>query len=323
MIYDIFYISDGPIDNEKWNTFRTRFPLARKLENITSYTSVKSKAFTKFFWVVWDDLEITDDFKFEYRVPEWDEKYIHVFKNGSHHNGVCLFSKDVHVSDREFKNRFFVNKKEMDIVASNYTTTEYDIIFISYQEPNADNLYNDLKMRFPRAKRVHGVKGIHQAHIEAAKLSETDMFWVVDGDAVIEPTFNFEFNDVSHGTQRLFAYIGFFLNILKDDKTLIVDELETGLHSKLSRFLITLFHNLKINKNHAQLIFSTHDTSLLDNDLFRRDQVWFMEKDTHNASKLYPLTDFSPRPTEALEKGYLQGRYGALPFFGEFKFNGQ
>lgn len=205
MIYDIFYISDGSIDNEKWNTFRSRFPLARKLENVTSYAAVKSKAFTKFFWVVWDDLEIADDFKFEYRIPEWDEQYIHVFKNGSHHNGICLFSKDANVSDREFKNRFFVNKKEMDIVASNYTTTEYDIIFISYQEPNADELYENLKERFPRAKRVHGVKGIHQAHIEAAKLSTTDMFWVVDGDAVIEPTFNFEFNDAEKFTVYIWS----------------------------------------------------------------------------------------------------------------------
>jgi hypothetical protein len=94
MIYDIFYISDSGIDNEKWNAFHSRFPLARKLENVTSYANVKSKAFTKFFWVVWDDLEIVDDFKFEYRIPEWDKQYIHVFKNGSHYNGICLFSKN-------------------------------------------------------------------------------------------------------------------------------------------------------------------------------------------------------------------------------------
>ena len=65
MIYDIFYISDGLINNEKWNTFKSRFPLARKLENVTSYADIRSKAFTKFFWVVWDDLEIVDDFKYE------------------------------------------------------------------------------------------------------------------------------------------------------------------------------------------------------------------------------------------------------------------
>jgi uncharacterized protein len=119
----------------------------------------------------------------------------------------------------------------------------------------------------------------------------------------------------------LFAYLGFFLSVLKSGKVLVIDELEASLHSTLCRFLINLFHNKKINRDGAQLIFSTHDTSLLDNDLFRRDQIWFMEKDKNNASKLYPLTDFKPRPTEALEKGYLQGRYGALPFFGELIFD--
>jgi len=68
----------------------------------------------------------------------------------------------------------------------------YDIIFISYNEKNADNNWKSLKKRFPRAKRVSGVKGIHQAHIAAAKKSFTKMFWVVDADAVIEPTFNFD-----------------------------------------------------------------------------------------------------------------------------------
>ena len=78
-----------------------------------------------------------------------------------------------------------------------------------------------------------------------------------------------------------------------------------------------MFHNKKINKKNAQLIFTTHDTSLLDQSIFRRDQVWFTEKDSDQATNLYPLTDFSPRKNEALEKGYLMGRYGAVPFFRE------
>ena len=86
------------------------------------------------------------------------------------------------------------------------------------------------------------------------------------------------------------------------------------------RFLINLIHNPEINKNNAQLVFTTHDTSVLDTDIFRRDQVWFVEKDSESATKLYPLTEFSPRKGEALERGYLNGRYGALPFIGEFKF---
>lgn len=128
----------------------------------------------------------------------------------------------------------------------------------------------------------------------------------------------FDLNDESHGTQRLFAYAGPLLDILRIGKVLVVDELDGSLHPKMVRFLVNLIQNTHLNQNNAQLIFTTHNTSLLDTDFFRRDQIWFMEKDNEQASQLYPLTDFSPRKGEALEKGYLVGRYGALPFFGEF-----
>jgi AAA15 family ATPase/GTPase len=84
------------------------------------------------------------------------------------------------------------------------------------------------------------------------------------------------------------------------------------------RRLVELFHSPSLNPKGAQLIFTTHDTSLLDPTLFRRDQIWFIEKDKEHASKLYPLSDFSPRKNEAFEKGYLIGRYGAIPFFDEW-----
>lgn len=128
----------------------------------------------------------------------------------------------------------------------------------------------------------------------------------------------FAFAEESHGTQKLFAYAGPILDVLRDGKILVVDELDSSLHQKMVRFLISLIQNADLNKSNAQMIFTTHNTSLLDNDLFRRDQIWFIEKDQEQASHLYPLTDFSPRKGEALEKGYLLGRYGALPFFGEF-----
>lgn len=128
-----------------------------------------------------------------------------------------------------------------------------------------------------------------------------------------------DFSDESEGTKRLFAYAGVILNVLHQGRILVVDELDNSLHPKMLRFLLSLFHNSELNKNNAQLVFSTHDTSLLDTDIFRRDQIWFVEKDQDQASKLYPLTDFSPRKDEALEKGYLMGRYGALPFFGDLK----
>lgn len=131
---------------------------------------------------------------------------------------------------------------------------------------------------------------------------------------------HFHISDESDGTQKLFAFAGPLLDVLAKGSTLVVDEMDTSLHPLMVRFLIGLFQNSKSNKHNAQLIFTTHDTSVLDTEIFRRDQVWFVEKDRDQSSKLYPLSDFSPRKGEALEKGYLQGRYGALPFIGELRF---
>jgi hypothetical protein len=399
MVYDIFYVSKNNIDEQDWKQFRLRFPSAQKIENVASFDDIKKKAFTKLFWVVWDDLNVVDTFKFDYKVSTWDQDYIHVWLNDESYDGVVLFSKESSPSEKEFEHRFYVNKKEIDVVASkpkayptfiisNYieyqqalnkspstmfwgiwsnivitndqifktyfshhnsydrnenhvfkntcndqesfingvvlfstnkpvskkevehrffidkkehdlvvskykpydkfvinkfedythaietSSTDmfwfvppevrpledfkfdlqfsyqdkyerginhvfknkdvedikyngimllskqapisareveyryliekkeydvvaselklYDIVFISYNEPNADENFAKLIERFPRAKRVHGVKGIHQAHIAAAKLSTTPMFWVVDGDAIVEDNFKFK-----------------------------------------------------------------------------------------------------------------------------------
>jgi AAA15 family ATPase/GTPase len=126
--------------------------------------------------------------------------------------------------------------------------------------------------------------------------------------------------DESEGTQKLLAYAGHWIDAIDNGRTLIIDELDNSLHPLVVRFLIKLICNPEVNKTNAQLIFSTHDTSLLDNELFRRDQVWFVEKDKENSTQLYPLLDFSPRKHEAIGRGYLQGRYGALPYIGEWRF---
>lgn len=124
----------------------------------------------------------------------------------------------------------------------------------------------------------------------------------------------------SDGTLRLLAYAGRWIDALDNGRTIVVDELDNSLHPILVRSLIKLICNSETNKKNAQLIFSTHDTSLLDNELFRRDQIWFVEKDDINSTQLHPLLEFSPRKQEAFGKGYLQGRYGALPYIGEWRF---
>jgi hypothetical protein len=120
----------------------------------------------------------------------------------------------------------------------------------------------------------------------------------------------------SSGARQYFALSGPLYDVLENGWTLMVDELDASLHPLLVRYIIELFHNPQINPKGAQLIFNTHDTTLMDGSLFRRDQIWFVEKDRQGCSHLYSLLDFSPRKGEALAKGYLLGRYGAIPFLG-------
>lgn len=130
-----------------------------------------------------------------------------------------------------------------------------------------------------------------------------------------DQTVTFEFDEESDGTQKLFAYAGPWLDVLERGRVLFVDELHDNLHPKLVRFLVDLFNNSETNPKNAQLIFTTHETSILNQDVFRRDQIWFCEKNKDQATSLYPLTDFSPRKgRENLEDAYLSGRYGALPY---------
>ena len=127
--------------------------------------------------------------------------------------------------------------------------------------------------------------------------------------------YSINYNNESSGTQILFSMAPILKQVFENGKIIIIDELERSLHPSLVEMIIKFFHNPEINKGNAQLIFNTHDTNLLSLDLFRRDQIWFAEKDPKKgATELYPLDDFSVRKTENIQKGYLNGRYGAIPF---------
>ena len=195
-MYDIVFISyQEPSADANYAALKARFPLAKRVDSTNgvyqAYITASKKCFTKMFWIVWDNLTISNTFDFSYIPDDWDENYIHVFKNGLYFDGILLVPKKALVSQREIEYRFFSNKKEVNIEAS--VPELYDVVFISYQEPNADENYSKLLKKVPTAKRVNGVKGIHQAHIEAAKLSSSKMFFVVDGDADMCDDFTFDY----------------------------------------------------------------------------------------------------------------------------------
>ncbi|NTV26664.1 MAG: ATP-binding protein [Chlorobiaceae bacterium] len=152
-----------------------------------------------------------------------------------------------------------------------------------------------------------GITEVRNDEIEESRLRFTHV--TERGKAV------FDLDDESNGTRILVFLAAPILDILDKGLTLIIDELDTSLHTLLVRELVRLFHRPEINRRGAQLIFTTHDTSLLDApDLFRRDQIWLVEKDASQASTLVAVAEFSPRKNEALGKGYLSGRYGGIPF---------
>jgi uncharacterized protein len=129
--------------------------------------------------------------------------------------------------------------------------------------------------------------------------------------------------DESRGTRTLFRLAVPVLRAIEFGRLLVVDELESSMHPNLAEHIVRQFNDPDINSRNAQLIFSTHDTNLLGtllgDPVLRRDQVWLTEKDENGATILYPLTDFKPRKDENMEIGYVQGRYGAIPYLSNFR----
>ncbi len=175
-------------------------------------------------------------------------------------------------------------------------------IQVNEKEITSNNLYDGLPEKIKKGLLGEKIKKVDLVH------------------GVGETSFHIPLEDDSHGTKRLFSLAGPILDVFDNNLVLIVDELNSSLHPMILRFLVNMFHQ---ENTGAQLIFTTHDPTILDQDVFRRDQVWFVERDDELASELFPLTDFHPRNTEAIGKGYLNGRYGALPFVDEDALHGE
>jgi len=126
----------------------------------------------------------------------------------------------------------------------------------------------------------------------------------------------FDLDRESTGTRRLLALLRPAMMILENGGVLVIDEIDASLHTKACEAVIALFSSKEKNTAGAQLIATTHDTNLLRSPLLRRDQIWFTEKGPDKSTHLFPLTDFHTRQGDNIEKGYLQGRYGAIPFAG-------
>jgi hypothetical protein len=132
-----------------------------------------------------------------------------------------------------------------------------------------------------------------------------------------ENSFKLQASEESTGTIHLLKLLVPTVRALQEGKTLVIDEITTTLHTKLSEELVKLFTTPETNPNRAQFIFTTHDTNLLSHGVLRRDEIWFVEKSEDLKTSVFPLTDFKTRKSDNLEVGYLLGRYGAVPAFGD------
>ena len=222
------------------------------ISSYNDYEEAYNNSTTDMFWAIYDDLEVKDESVFnEYfmskhlydETNDYDLGINHVYKNGKYNDGIVLCTTKTQISKREWNYGFIVNKKEVDVCASE--PKPFDIVFISYNEPNADETYSKILKQYPACKRIHKVKGIHQAHIEAAKLCNTDMFWVIDGDAELVKEFNFTYQvprwerDVVHVWRSInpitgleYGYGG--VKLLPTTKTINVDINSTDMTTSIS-----------------------------------------------------------------------------------------
>lgn len=177
--------------------------------------------------------------------------------------------------------------------------------------------FNNLHLGFTDINLVMGERAwtdkaltTHNIYDSTGKVIDQRIFKIVESE--------------SSGTNKLYDLAGYLLYALQYGLTIIVDELDAKLHPLLTKKIIEMFHSPEINKLGAELVFATHDTNLLGCNCFRRDQVWFTEKDEKERTDLYSLVEF--RDTDGIkvrndrnyEKDYIQGRYGAIPYIGNF-----
>jgi hypothetical protein len=227
-------------------------------------------------------------------IIDWFKKFNIV--TAIHDFGYNFYTIDKLKNDKQFFNWVLHFVKYLEI--SNLSTIEEDISSLKTQRDSEKEDKNKNKTQ-PKRNRI---VSYHRKY---------------DENNVLVDTVSFDFDkQESEGTKKLLYLLGPWYDTLQNGKVLIIDELESRLHRSLTLKLIDFFH--RFNKKSAQLVCVVHDTSLLNKEIFRRDQIWFIEKNQFGASELFSLADFKTdkvRNKSAFDKNYLEGKYGAIPYF--------
>jgi len=177
------------------------------------------------------------------------------------------------------------------------------------------NFYNQMDLGFVDISVNDDLDNVKFKNIQTSHKKFTP-----DGEFIESKSFSLIYQE-SSGTNKLVDISGPIFDTLSNGRILVIDELDAKLHPLMTVAIIKLFNNQEYNKNNAQLIFATHDTNLLKYGEFRRDQIYFIEKDKYEASDLYSLVEYKDkvRKDRSFEKDYISGRYGAIPYIGNLK----
>ena len=225
--------------------------------------------------------------------------------DGTDSNGYLNFTLRK-MEDKEFKQEIVNLVKTADIGIENIDLQEDDIHFDEISEVSLPEFLKEEILKNGGIKSI-SINTSHKVFDDENNFSGLEIFELE--------------KDESFGTKKFFKISAPIIDTLKNGKILLIDELDSSLHPILTKHLIKLFSDKNINKNNAQLIFTTHDTNLLKPTIFKREQIWFTEKDKYGSTNLYSMLEIKGvRKTDDFEKHYIQGKYGAVPYLGEFEF---
>ncbi len=291
-----------------------------------------------FFEMVFIYNKVRYTYGFSFDANKIYKEYLYHWPNGrealifSRENGVYEFRENVNeqitLSNRTADNKLYLvssNDWNLSLTENAYRWFLEKLTFLMDEEPSSSKTVvqiasgDDKKAQILRELMIadFGISDVTVKNSLDKIPLITTTHRIINKDGTTE-YFQLLMEQESAGTQHFFARIGGWLQALENGALLVVDEIEDSLHPLLTRRLIEMVQDKTINTKGAQLIFTTHDAMLLDLNFFRRDQIWFAEKSNDTcATELYSLASFSARKGENVRKGYLQGRFGAIPFIGD------
>lgn len=227
---------------------------------------------------------------------------------------------------------YYYDNDSLQLITKLIQTFDTGISQVKVEEISLDELSNAMPKAVFESVMAHVKSKITEKENPSFRLTmrSNESFFSIEAEGHNEPKvstirfnhtksfYDFSFEEESDGTRRLFDLIDMLLNV-REDVVYVVDELERSLHPKLTARFLEYFMKMH-SEQRIQLLFTTHESTIMDQSIFRRDEIWFVERDADNRSTIYSLDRFKERYDKVLSKAYLDGRYGAIPVFSSFEF---